>query len=219
MRKCLMRKLGVISSLIVFCGALFLGVFLFSYDYYVSKINSKYIFFDIENVPEKKCALVLGTTKYLKDGRENLFFNFRIQAGIELFEAGKISCFVVSGDNSIIKYNEPEAMRQDLIALGVPDEKIYLDYAGFDTYDSVVRMKEIFGQDSFIIVSQKFHNERALHIARKKGFDVVAYNARDVYLPVVLRVLIREKFARVKMFYELLVDASPKFWGERIYIE
>lgn len=178
------------------------------------------VFDELDYVPSQKTALVLGAAKSLRSGHPNLYFTYRIQAAKELYDAGKVSTFVLSGDNSRKSYNEPQDMHDALVELGVPDSIIYLDYAGFRTLDSVVRMKEIFGQDSFIVVSQKFHNERAVFLAQHYGLTADGYNAKDVPLRrSSIRTKIREKFARVKVFVDIIMGKEPKFLGEPIEIK
>lgn len=91
---------------------------------------------------------------------------YRLDAAKELYDAGKIEYILVSGDNSTQQYNETDTMKADLVEMGIPEEKIYGDYAGFRTLDSVVRARDIFGQESYIIITQRFHLERALYLAR-----------------------------------------------------
>ncbi|MDO5616815.1 MAG: ElyC/SanA/YdcF family protein, partial [Cruoricaptor ignavus] len=122
------------------------------------------------------------------------------------------------GDNSQKHYNEPEDMMNELIARGVPRDKIYQDFAGFRTLDSVVRAKEIFGQKALIIVSQKFHNERAVFLARKNGIKAYGYNAKDVNKSAGFKTNVREKFARAKVFFDFLFGVKPKFGGQEIVI-
>lgn len=126
---------------------------------------------------------------------------------------------VISGDNSRKGYNEPEDMKSELMLRGIPEDKIYLDYAGFRTLDSVVRMEKIFGQKSFTIISQKFHNQRAIYIAHAKGLQVVGYNAEDVNAYSGFKTQLREKFARVKLFLDLWTGKNPKFLGEPVIIQ
>lgn len=174
---------------------------------------------DLQTLPQEKVGLLLGTAKTLKDGQKNLYFRYRIDAAERLYKSGKIQYIIVSGDNSRKDYNEPEDMKQELIARGVPEQHIYEDFAGFRTLDSVVRAKEIFGQERFIIISQKFHNERAIFIAQQKGITAYGYNAQDVHQYAGLKTKIREYFARVKVFYDLYLGVEPKFGGEKIKIE
>ncbi|MBP5795958.1 MAG: YdcF family protein, partial [Bacteroidales bacterium] len=122
----------------------------------------------------------------------------------------------VSGDNRHTNYNEPEAMRRSLVERGIPDEVIFLDYAGFRTFDSVVRAHEVFRQPNFIVVSQKFHNERAVFIAGKKGIEAFGYNAEDVGFNYGLMTYIRECFARCKVYIDLLTGKQPHFLGDPV---
>lgn len=179
-----------------------------------------FVFDEVDSIPAQKVAMVLGASKNLKGGYPNPYFTYRIQAAKELYDAGKVKAFVMSGENSTEFYNEPQDMRDALVALGVPDSIIYLDYAGFRTLDSVVRMNKIFGQDSFIVVSQKFHNERAVFLAQYYDLTAYGYNAKDVKLGrVSYKTIIREKFARVKVFVDLILNKQPKFLGEPIEIK
>jgi SanA protein len=183
-------------------------------------MNSKdHIYHNIQNIPKKNVALVLGTSKYISNGKENPYFTNRMNTAASLFRSNKINYILVSGDNSEIYYNEPINMKKELIKRGIPDSIIYLDYAGFRTLDAVIRAKEIFNQDEFIIVSQKFHNERAVYIARKKGINAIAINADDIEVIEGMKTRIRELFARVKVFIDIyIINKQPKFLGEKIQI-
>ena len=186
-------------------------------NYRINNQTEKSIFGEIEFIPENKSGLLLGTSKLLKSGQLNPYFINRIIATEELFKSGKIKNVVVSGDNSQKYYNEPQDMKKELIKRGIPEEKIYLDYAGFRTFDSIYRMNAIFGQNTFTIISQRFHNQRAIYIARSLGLNAVGYNANDVKSG--FKVKLREKFARVKVFIDLMINKKPKFLGEKIIIE
>lgn len=161
---------------------------------------------------------MLGTAKYLNDGSTNLYYQYRIDAASKLYKSGKVKYLIVSGDNSRKDYDEPSMMKQDLIAEGVPSEAIYLDYAGFRTLDSVVRSKAIFGQDSITIISQPFHNERAICLAQKNGIYAVGYNAENVYKMAGMKTDLRERFARIKMVGDMFFGVQPKFLGDTIVI-
>ncbi|MDO4410407.1 MAG: ElyC/SanA/YdcF family protein [Akkermansia sp.] len=171
------------------------------------------------SIPHQLPVLVLGCAPQI-NGRNNSYFTNRMSAAAELWRAGKASVFVVSGDNRRKAYNEPEWMKEALVKLGVPAERVVCDYAGLRTLDSIVRMKEIFGMESYIIVSQKFHNERALAIAAKHGHDAYALNA-DVRAgrAALLRNWLRERAARVWMLIDLYVrDRQPRHLGEPIRV-
>lgn len=185
-------------------------------------VNSKskdLIYSKVELIPYNKVGLLLGTSKYLKSGRLNLYFYFRILATESLYKSRKIDYVVISGDNSRKEYNEPQDMKEELVKRGIPENKIFLDFAGFRTFDSVYRMKEIFGQSSFTVISQKFHNQRAIYIANSLHMNAVGFNAKDVDVYNGYKTKLREKFARVKMMLDLFFETKPKFLGEKILIE
>ena len=175
--------------------------------------------YDIQKLPNEKVGLLLGTGKFLKNGCKNLYFFNRIDATEQLYKSGKIQYILISGDNSTKNYSEPEDMQAELIKRGIPADKIVLDFAGFRTLDSVVRAKEIFGQNSFIIISQKFHNERAIFLARKYGIEAYGFNAKDVNKYFGFKTKVREYFARAKVFVDFLLGVEPKFGGEKILIK
>lgn len=211
----IIKKLIKIFLLLFVVGFLFI---LFA-NYTIKSKSDDFLYTDISKIPNCKTALVLGTSKTLSNGTPNLYFSYRIKATSDLYKAGKIQYIIVSGDNSIKGYNEPEEMKNDLIAEGIPAEKIFEDFAGFRTLDSVVRAKEIFGQDKFIIVSQKFHNERAVFLANKNGLTAYGYNAPDVNKYAGLKTNLREYLAKAKVFVDLLFGVEPKFGGEKIEIK
>lgn len=177
------------------------------------------IYSSIEEIPNNKVGLLLGTSKKLSDGRINLYYQYRIDAAVELYQTGKVKYVLVSGDNSTQYYDEPTTIKNDLIARGIPEDKIFLDYAGFRTLDSVIRSKEIFGQDSITVISQQFHNERAIYIANRKGIEAIGFNAQDVNIKYGFKTQIREKLARVKMMLDLIFGKQAKFLGESIEIK
>ena len=185
---------------------------------HVANYSDPFSYSSIDSIPHNHCALVLGTSKYLSNGRRNLFYTNRINATVQLYFCSKIDYIIVSGDNRNRNYNEPITMYNDLVAAGIPGRKIILDYAGFRTLDSVVRCKEVFGQDKFTIVSQQFHNQRALYIARKKDIEAIAFNAESDKEPLDYKVNLREIAARTLMLYDMLTAKQPHFLGERIYI-
>ena len=147
---------------------------------WIVRSTKSQLYDDIDKIPFRNVAMVLGTSAKARNGLDNLFFNYRLEAAAQLFKVGKVKHILVSGDNHIEGYDEPTEMKNALIKLGVPDSCITMDCAGFRTLDSVIRTKEVFGQNSFTIVSQEFHNERAVFLANKYGMDVVAFNAKDV---------------------------------------
>ena len=176
-------------------------------------------FSSIHEIPKNRVGLVLGTAKKIVGGQPNPYYSNRIKATVDLFKAHKIDFVLVSGDNGSIYYNEPTTIKKDLIAHGIPAALIYLDYAGFRTLDSMVRANVVFGLDSVTVISQKFHNERAIYIASQKGLNAIGYNAEDISGHEGFKVQFREYFARVKVFIDLILKTEPKFYGNTIEIK
>lgn len=201
----------LISCLCIFSVVLFLNA-------QVESLTEHQTFSNVSEIKHNRVGLVLGTSKRLGNGNINLFFRYRIDATLDLFNNGKIDFVLVSGDNGRSSYDEPTDFKDALIAGGIPESKIYLDYAGFRTLDSVVRAKKVFGLKDMTIISQKFHNQRALVLADHYGINAVAYNAKDVQGKNGLRVKIREYFARTKLFIDLVFGVKPKFLGKQIEI-
>ncbi|MDQ0783542.1 vancomycin high temperature exclusion protein [Chryseobacterium sp. W4I1] len=187
-------------------------------NYSIRKESNAFVSYRIADIPETKTALLLGTGKNLSNGMPNAYFYNRIQAAIDLYKSGKIQYIIVSGDNSTKDYNEPEDMQLALMKYGIPKERIVLDHAGFRTLDSVIRAKEIFGQNKLVIISQKFHNERAVFLARKNRMEAYGYNANDVNKYAGLKTNLREYLAKTKVYWDLLFGVQPKFGGEKIII-
>ena len=187
--------------------------------YSVIKLSSDRCYSEISKTPKRDVALLLGTSPTLYAGRKNPYFYYRTRACIKLYHAGKIKHILISGDNGRKDYNEPEEMMKELIKGGIPKEKITLDFAGFRTLDSVIRAKEVFGVHSMLIISQKFHNQRAIFLSRMKGINVVGYNAQDVLMKYGYRVHIREYFARSKAVLDILTFKKPKFLGKKEVIK
>lgn len=192
---------------------------IFGIDYWVENNAKDKVFNQVSQIQKKKVGLLLGTSKFLRNGHKNLYYHYRILAAVELYENKKINYILISGDNSQKEYNEPQMMKEDLIAQGIPESKIYLDYAGFRTLDSVVRANKVFGQKEFIVISQQFHNERAIFLAESYNIQVTGFNAQDVSFSSGFKTVFREKLARVKMILDLIIQVQPKFLGEKIEIK
>lgn len=220
MKSVIIKILRRVIAVLAITLSLIIGIIIFA-NWKIPHDTEDYLFDDVEDIPKQKVALVLGASKYLGNSKYlNHYFIHRIDAAVKLYKAGKIKAFVVSGDNSRRSYNEPEDMRQELIKNGVSEDIIYLDYAGFRTLDSVVRMNKIFEQDSFIIVSQQFHNERGVFLAQYYGLTAYGYNAKDVPLNrSSVRTKVREVFARVKVFVDIIIDKQPKYLGDPVEIK
>ena len=173
-----------------------------------------------ETVPHKRVAVMLGTNPKTKTGKMNYFYKHRIDAAVKLYQNGKIDRILISGDNSRKTYSEPDAMKADLMAAGIPDSAIYLDFAGFSTYDSMVRAKKVFGLSEFMVVSQDFHNKRAVYIARQNGIDAIGFNVQNtLFRKWRIKMELREILARVKAVGEVVMNKKPHFLGEPIEIK
>lgn len=174
---------------------------------------------DVSLIPHRKVGVILGCSQRLSDGRANLFFRYRITAAAQLFKARKVDYVIVSGDNHVAGYDESSDMKRALVAAGVPESRIYCDYAGFRTLDSMVRAKAVFGQTEVTVISQEFHNQRAIYIAGHQGLDAIGFNARQVDAYNSFSTQIREQFARVKTVLDVnLLRTRPRFLGPRIEI-
>jgi SanA protein len=177
------------------------------------------LYSDATLIPFRKTGIVLGCSRKLADGRNNLFFAYRVAAAATLYKANKISYLIVSGDNHVVGYDEATDMKNALIQAGIPAEKIYCDFAGFRTLDSIVRAKAIFDQTELTVISQPFHNQRAIYIARHTGIDAIGFNAKEVSAYHSSSTKFREQFARVKTVLDLcLLGTQPKFLGTKIEI-
>ena len=194
-------------------------VLVFTANYLIEKNAENKTFSSSSKIKKNKVGLVLGTAKTLKNGYINLYFTYRINATVELYKKGKIDYVLVSGDNGNKNYDEPTDFKNELIKKGIPEDRIFLDYAGFRTLDSVVRAKEIFGQLAITIISQKFHNERAIYLAEKNGISAIGFNARDLSGKYGLKTRIREYFARTKACLDIIFGVKPKFLGKKIEIK
>ena len=171
---------------------------------------------NIEDFSPREIALVLGTSNKLVSGEENPFFKDRIKTAIDLYNGGKIKYILVSGDNRSKYYNEPVMMQQALIEKGIPENVITLDYAGLRTLDSIIRCKEIFGQDSIVIVTQKFHSYRALFLSNHYGISAVAVDTGSLPLSVSIKTIIREFLARPKALWDTYIThQQPRHLGDK----
>ena len=177
----------------------------------VNRKTAKALYDDLNLVPACEVGLLLGTNPYLKNGLPNKYFLYRIEAAVQLYQAKKIQYILVSGDNHRNDYNEPEEMKKALLKKGIPETSILMDYAGFRTLDSVVRAKTVFGKERFMIISQRFHNERALYLAEYNHIKAVGFNAQDVTAYYGLKTRVREYLARLKLFIDLWFEVNPKF--------
>ncbi|MHC5139231.1 MAG: SanA/YdcF family protein [Planctomycetota bacterium] len=183
-------------------------------DIYVGSFSKGRIYRDVSGIPHRHAAVVLGCSKTVQ-GRPNLYYLYRIDAAVQLWKADKVDAILVSGDNSRADYDEPSAMKADLIKNGVPEQYITIDYAGFRTLDSVVRAEQVFGLTEYVIVSQPFHCRRAIYLASKQGQSVIGYCAADVDGSSGVKVRLREVLARIKAVLDVITFKSPKYLGDK----
>lgn len=210
--KCWLRRLVWLTLLLT---ALAAGAVLYANGTAIWASRGR-LFSDVSALPNIDVGLILGTTDRIQ-GRENLYFRYRIDAAEQVWKSGKVKTLIVSGDNRSQYYNEPEKMKQALIERGIPVDRIVCDYAGLRTLDSVVRAKEVFGTRSLLVISQRFHNERAIYIAQANDIEAYGFDARDVQAQAGLKTKIREVGARVKMWLDVnILDTRPKHLGEKI---
>jgi SanA protein len=186
---------------------------------HISAVAAPFIEPTVGGLPTVRVGLVLGCSPKMTDGRENLFFSRRMAAATELFRAGRVQYLLLSGDNSRTDYDEPGEMRRALVRAGVPASRLVLDHAGFRTLDSVVRAKDVFGLEEVIIVSQHFHNERAVYLARAHGLRAFGFDARDVGGVQGARIALRESVSRIFAVLDVKVfHTKPHFDGPRVAV-
>ena len=160
---------------------------------------------DVKEIPHREIGLLLGTNPLGRSGRPNQFYLRRIDATVAMYEAGKVDRIIISGARRGDAYDETAAMREALVDRGVPDSILVLDGEGFRTIASIKRAKEVFGADSLTIISQQFHNERALFMAQHNGMDAIAYNAANTSSRRWKVIMMgRECLARVKAVFEVM---------------
>jgi SanA protein len=191
-------RLALIPGLFVLPGLLFPKLIMLLYS------NPRT--FKVADVPPAHVAIIFGAG-LLRDGSASPVLRDRVETAVQLYQQGKVNKLLMSGDNSIIEHNEPEAMRQYALASGVPDDDIVLDYAGRRTYDSCYRAKAIFQVDSAILVTQSFHLPRALFLCNWFGVESVGVESNNNYFRKVSRFYwnTRELFATAQAVWDVYV--------------
>ncbi|MFK7113825.1 ElyC/SanA/YdcF family protein [Flavobacterium oreochromis] len=184
---------------------------------YVKKVTNSLIYNSSKNLPTTSAGIIFGAgikgdkpSKYLKD---------RLDAGIRLYRSKKINKILLSGDNGREEYDELTVMKTYCYQHGVDTTKIYLDYAGFDTYSTMSRAKTIFKINQAILISQKYHLNRAIFIGNKLGVKSVGYSADNGQYKGYNYARFREYFSRLKAFIDVLRNRKPKFLGTQIPID
>ncbi|MCO6504764.1 MAG: YdcF family protein [Snodgrassella sp.] len=170
---------------------------------------------DINQISQRQVGLVLGTSRYLRNGQLNPFYLYRIQGAVRLFKEGKVQHLLLSGDHSKKNYNEPQTMQQDLLKAGIPASAMTLDYAGLRTLDSIARANKIFKLNEFTIITQQFHCERAVFIANKYHLTTQCYAVASPSGKNYIKVITREFLARIKSIIDLyIINKQPRFTGD-----
>lgn len=219
-KKWLKRVLFCIAFLLILFFTISIIIF-----FYISHYSKPFIYNDVDKIPENKVGLLLGTSPVTSTGETSMFFINRMNAAKELVTNNKIEYILVSGDNKTTSYNEPKYMRNYLLKLSIDEDIIIADYGGRRTLDSVIRSNYIFQQDKITIISQKFHNQRAIFIARKNGIDAIAFNAKYPYqnnfenLNINIWTFMRELLARNLSVIDFLTNKKPTILGTNIEIK
>lgn len=210
-----LRLRRVCIGILIF-GLLCLGLAL-GLDGYVRHQAAAYLLTweEAEALEDVDCILVLGCG-VRPDGSPSLMLQDRLDAGLALYEAGAAPKLLMSGDHSRADYDEVNAMKDYAMAAGVPSQDVFMDHAGFSTYESMYRARDVFCAQTVLIVSQGYHLYRAVYDARALGLDAYGAAAEDIpYAGQILRDL-REILARCKDFFYCLLQPEPTFLGEAI---
>lgn len=182
----------------------------------VVAISSQKTYDTIANTPTKPVALVLGTSSHTTQGHANRYFSERMETAAKLYKSNKVKKIIVSGDHRSRYYNEPHKMKKTLINHGVPSNIIIIDDAGYNTIESILRLKQVFSFEEVIIVSQKYHNFRAVFMALAQGIDAVAINADAQDSQAGFKQLFREFLARPKAIFDVVIRRKPTFLGKQL---
>ncbi len=205
----LLFKLGVFTAIIIVAVNLL-----------ILWKTSNYIYTDMAELPESQAIIVLGA--YVRGDNLSLVLEDRVKDGINLYTNGISNKILLSGDHGKVNYDEVNGMRGYVLDNSdISEEDIFLDHAGFDTYDSMYRAIEIFGIESAVIVTQEFHIQRAVYIARELGIDAVGYSVNQEKYKRILQFkwFLREALSRVKAFIDVISNSKPKYLGEMIPID
>ncbi len=206
-----------IKKVFIFCLILLvLGVISsFLINYRIQTFTREYIL-SLDEVPESQAALVLGALVY-ENGNVSPILADRLDVGIELYNKKTVDKLLLSGDHGQKEYDEVNAMKNYVLLYDIDDKDIFLDHAGFNTYQSMYRAKEVFEADKLIIVTQSFHLPRAVYIARKLGIDAYGVASDKHYYPKINQYKQREFLARCKDFILVnFLKPKPKYLGEVI---
>lgn len=204
-------KRGILA---LFCLGITGTAVVFGLSSYIKKETAEKII-TAEEATDADCILVLGCG-VREDGSPSLMLRDRLEKGIELYEAGTAPKLLMSGDHGRKDYDEVNLMKSYAMGKGVPSEDIFMDHAGFSTYDSMYRARDIFCAEKVIVVSQEYHLYRALYLAEKLGLEAYGVPAQDVNYRGQAYREFREMLARAKDFCTAVIQPEPKYLGEKI---
>jgi len=189
---------------------LFLGI-----NSYVDKYAADFCFDNLDEVPQADAIIVLGASVY--NERPSPTLTERLDTALELYDSGKAQKIILSGDHGTKEYDEVSVMKDYMLDKGVMREDLFLDHAGFNTYDSMYRAKEIFCVNSLLISTQQFHINRSVYIARKLNIEAYGYPSKkwSNYYSQVYG--FRESLAKIKAFIDVeILRRKPKFLGDTV---
>jgi vancomycin permeability regulator SanA len=208
------RKKIILSLLLLaFAFILLIG----GINVYILHFSKKYIITTDQATPTTQAILILGARVY-QNGALSDILRDRTDTAIELYKAGKAPVFLISGDHGTKDYDEVDAVKNYLLKEGIPAQSIFLDHAGFDTFDSLYRAKAIFGVESLIVTTQNFHLPRTVFVGNKLGITTYGVSADKQHYVDSSRNELREVLARTKAFFNIFFKSQPKFLGEKIPI-
>jgi len=202
------------TRFIILSLALIFASGIFGANFWVGRVSAGKIFREVDAIDGRNIVLILGSG-IGKNGELSDILRDRLDSTMELFANGKVSRIIVSGDNSHENYNETNAMRDYFLEQNFLPRVIFTDYAGFDTFDSVVRAREIFGAEKLVIATQEFHLPRAIFLAEKLGIDAIGFSANLREYRDETRMNLREILANVKAAGNILFDSEPHFLGKK----
>ena len=190
-------------------------------NWYILNFTKEYIFQEVDQISSRQCAMILGARVY-DSGAISLVVRDRVEGAMELYHQGLADKVLISGDHGQREYDEVNAIKNYIKLMHhIPDQDIFMDHAGFSTYESMYRGRDVFLVKDVIIVSQGFHLPRAVYIARKLGLDAIGYEAKEI-TPFSKETHIswhlRESLARVKSFFLVAGNAQPTYLGDYIPI-
>lgn len=199
MNKKLKKRLKIIFILIII-----ISCFIIFFDLYISISSKKNIFNDVNKINNFEYCLLLGTSKYTYGKKINLFYQYRIDAVKLLYDNNKINKIILSGDSRKSSYDEPKYMKNDLLKLGISDNVLLIDSDGFRTIYSIISLIKKYKIKDALIVSQRFHLERAIFIGKFFGLKLIGFAAKPVYGYSGFKIQVRERGARIRLLLDIL---------------